>query len=150
MSADVPASHAIFMVVALIAATAVGAAMIGIAFNLADDLQNNSEKMSEVMLSDIKIINDPMEMRYVSSNLYLYVLNTGDTSFDDPDMWMVIIDGALVPSSAVTPTNFEGSGPIGPNQVVQLRVTYALSVGDHSVKVLYGNLADDRISFRIG
>lgn len=149
MAADVPASHAIFMVVALIAATAVGAAMIGIAFNLADDLQNNSDKMSDVMRSDIKIINDPMEMRYVGGNLYLYVLNCGDTSFEDSSMWLVIIDGALVPAASVTATNLDGSGPVGPNQVVQLRVTYSLSIGDHSVKVLYGNLADDRIGFRI-
>jgi len=150
MSADVPASHAIFMVVALIAATAVGGAMIGIAFNLADDLQSNSERLSEVMLSDLEIVNDPMEMRYVGGSLYLYVLNCGDTSFENDTQWIVIIDGAVVPVAAVTVNNLNGVGAIGPDQVAQLRVDYVLSVGDHSVKILYGNLAEDRISFRIG
>jgi archaellum component FlaG (FlaF/FlaG flagellin family) len=150
MSADVPASHAIFMVVALIAATAVGGAMIGIAFNLADDLQSNSERLSEVMLSDLEIVNDPMEMRYVGGSLYLYALNCGDTSFENDTQWIVIIDGAVVPVAAVTVNNLNGAGAIGPDQVAQLRVDYVLSVGDHSVKVLYGNLAEDRISFRIG
>lgn len=148
MSADVPASHAIFMVVALIAATAVGASMIGIAFGLADDLQNNSEKLSEVMRSDIKIINDPAAVPYSGGILYVYVLNCGDTTLLDD--WMVIVDGNLIPAANVVAVNQNNPGdPFAPNDVAILQVTVSMAGTDHSVKVMYGNLAEDRITFRL-
>ena len=148
MSADVPASHAIFMVVALIAATAVGASMIGIAFGLADDLQNNSERLSEVMRTDIKIINDPDEIPYSGGILYIYVLNCGQSTLLDD--WMVIVDGNLIPTANIVATNQNNPGSsYAPYDVTILAVAVSMAGIDHSMKVMYGDLAQDRITFRL-
>ncbi len=145
MGASVSASHVIFMVAAIIAATAVGAAMIGIAFTLAEDLSDNSDSLSERMGSDIKIVNDPAIVPYVGGNLSLYVLNTGDRPLDN-DGWIVIIDGRLVPNDNIVP---QQSGPHFHGDVVELRVEYSLTSGDHTVMVRHGDRADDSMRFRL-
>lgn len=154
MAAGVPASHAIFLVVALIASASVGAAMLGAAFNLSDELEMNSEKLSDVMSSDIKIINDNKLVRYDGGVLYLHVLNTGDRTMraDDSAEWMVIVDGALIGQGSLNVRYNMSSTQsyLPPGQVADINVQCYLSAGDHSVKVMYGGLAEDRISFRIG
>ncbi len=145
MGASVSASHVIFMVAAIIAATAVGAAMIGIAFTLAEDLSDNSESLSEKMGSDIKIVNDPAIVPYVGGNLSLYVLNTGDIPLDN-ESWIVVIDGRLVPNANVVP---QQSAPHFHGEVVELRVEYSLTAGDHTVMVRHGDKAFDSMRFRL-
>lgn len=145
MGASVSASHVIFMVAAIIAATAVGAAMIGIAFNLAEDLSDNSDSLSERMGSDIKIVNDPAIVPYSGGNLSLYVLNTGDIPLDN-ESWIVVIDGRLVPDENVVP---QQAAPFFHGDIVELRVQYSLTAGDHTVMVRHGDRADDSMRFRL-
>lgn len=148
MSADVPASHAIFMVVALVAATAVGASMIGIAFGLADDLQHNADKVSDVMLTDIKIINDPLIVPHNATLLHIFVLNCGETTLSND--WMVIVDGNLIPTANVAVVNQNNPGqPYAPGDVAILTIRVSLVGTDHSVKVIYADLADDYFKFRV-
>lgn len=147
MGASVSASHVIFMVAAIIAASAVGAAMIGIAFTLAEDLSDNSEKLSESMGTDIKLVNDPAMMLYDPNDelLFLYVLNNGDRSLDDTG-WIVIINGQLIPDASVTPVT---ASPYRNGDVAVLMVGVDLSPGDHTVMVRYGSMADDSLRFRV-
>ena len=145
MGASVSASHVIFMVAAIIAATAVGAAMIGIAFTLAEDISDKSDSLSERMGADIKIINDPAIVPYDGSNLSLYVLNTGDIPLDN-ESWIVIIDGRLVPDDKVVP---QQSAPHFHGDVVELMVEYSMTAGDHTVMVRHGDRADDSMRFRL-
>ncbi len=145
MGASVSASHVIFMVAAIIAATAVGAAMIGIAFTLADDLSDNSDKLSDKMGSDIKIINDPARVPYTNSNLSIYVLNTGDIPLDNKS-WIVVINGYLVADENVVP---QQPAPHFHGDWVELKVEYFLGSGDHTVMVRHGDKADDTMRFRL-
>ena len=145
MGASVSASHVIFMVAAIIAATAVGAAMIGIAFSLAEDLSDNSDKLSDTMGTDIKIVNDPANLVVSNGYLSIYVLNTGDLPLNN-EHWIVLINGRLVNLAAIIPqwgpTHFHGD-------IVELRVYFELDPGDHTVMVRYGDMAQDSMRFRV-
>ncbi len=144
MGASVPASHIIFMVAAIIAATAVGAAMISIAFNLSEDIVENSEGLSEVMQTDIKLVNDPVAVPYSGGQLDVYVLNSGDTVLDGSE-WIVLIDGVLIEDASVELQEES----LDPGEVGTLQVTASITSGDNQIKVMYGNKADDSMRFRI-
>jgi flagellar protein FlaG len=146
MGVDTSVTHSIFFIAAIIVATSLAGTFIAITYHLADDLEAREQAVSDTMLTDLVIINDPQMMPYSESQLSIYAKNTGSISINHNRL-TVFVDGEyleptvqLMESAAMT---WRAS------EVAEIIVTVDLSPGDHQVKVITDNGVSDTMLFRI-
>lgn len=146
MGVDTSITHAIFFIAAVVVAVALAAAFTGIIYSMSEDIEDKSDAMSDEILTEILIINDPIMVPYENSNLTLYVKNIGST-YLMPDDVVVMIDGQIMN------VNVElleaGAQVCNPAEVMKLTVEVTLTSGDHRAKVIASSGSSDTMAFRI-
>ncbi len=146
MAVDTSVTHMIFFIAAVIVAGSLAAALTGIVYNASDDIEDRADGLSEQILTDIVIINDPKMVPYQNNNVTIYVKNIGE-NYIIPDEFDILIDGQFV-SISVNLLE-EGVEVLYPGEVADIKASISLSSGDHIMKVTAKGIAEDSMRFRI-
>jgi len=141
----------IFFIAALVVSMAIAGTLISTTQKFSGDIQKKGGSMGDTLLTDIKVINDPVAMPYNSSNktLTLYIKNTGSTTlpFSNATV-LVMINGTYYSNMTfVMPSGVKTWGP----QVVLTVVVHEVTLpkNDYRLKVVVHGGVSDTITFRI-
>ena len=143
------ASHIIFFIAAVMVASSAATVMSITTYKISLNLAEESKHLREVISTDFKIINDPVNIptESVGSEKYyvFYVKNIGIESFPfTKNTLTVLIDGKVV-QFEVNPNGELKSGEVGKILVKFSEVGY----GNHKMKIVLHNGISDSFEFTI-
>jgi len=146
------ASQIIFFIAALIVSMAIAGTLISTTTKYSNDIEKRGSDMGTTLLTDIKIINDPVAMPYNASNntITLYIQNTGSTIIPFSNQSVhVMINGTFYSNlTFVLPSGASSWAPQIILTIVVKQVT--LPDNDYRLKVVVTGGIYHTITFRIG
>ncbi|MDY7082912.1 MAG: PQQ-binding-like beta-propeller repeat protein, partial [Halobacteria archaeon] len=137
--ASTSTTELVFFIAAIIASTAVAGIILSAGANQAQSLTERGLEKAEKIRTDVKIINDPMEVPYDGTNLTIYVKNTGTTDIPLSKL-DVLIDGYF--QTQVNVTDFDGDGVWWPGENAKVNVTNSSLGGNQTIKIISGSASD--------
>ncbi|MCD6503682.1 MAG: flagellar protein G [Thermoplasmata archaeon] len=150
MGFDTSATKSIFFIASVIVAVVLSGVFTGVTYKLSSDIDMRGTMLSDVLKSDIEIINDPENVPYNSTTneLIIYVKNTGKSILSTSDL-TIIIDGFVVPEGNFSIEILGEYTAWSPGIVIKITIIESLSSGDHKIKVVLDNGVYDEMYFRI-
>lgn len=143
MASEVGSTLLLFIAAVGVAALA-GGVMAGVVNDMASELRQRGGAMADALGTDVAIVNDPDNVPHNTTQVTIYVKNTGSTTLAPANL-LVLVDGQHVPT---TDQLLEGANKWHPQGVLEVTATVALTAGDHSVHVSYETVSD-RMTFRV-
>lgn len=146
MGADVSSTHLIFFVASML--IAVGA--IGVIHSNVDAVSHSiniaSNALTDQILTDIIIINDPANIPYIHGMHIFYVKNVGSSTLSTKHI-TILING-----KHIQPNSISVIGGIGDTwkvtEVIQINVIHAMA-GDNTIKIVTERGVTDNLDFVI-
>jgi len=146
--AETAAAHAIFFVATILIAVALVGAFTKAVTEFTDNLEDRSNRMSEDMRSDIKIVNSAEAVPYRNGSLTLYVKNTGRTVLEN-DTLVVLVDGHNAPVTALAILGGYEVWSEARTANITATVADLAAERDHHLKVIVMQDTEDDMIFRI-
>ncbi|HDD59473.1 MAG: hypothetical protein DRN35_00210 [Thermoplasmata archaeon] len=143
MGFSLSSSHMIFFIGALIVASSAMAIMVNVILTISTNVESRGEDLSNKILSDITIINDPENIP--QDPLTIYVKNTGrvklDTTLD------IFLDNEYIKNATVTQLD-NNTDLWQPGEIVMITIPgVSLSSGEHTIIVITSSGVSDRLVF---
>ncbi|MDP7266359.1 MAG: hypothetical protein QGH39_12465 [Candidatus Thermoplasmatota archaeon] len=157
------ASHLIWFIAAVIAATAISGVMVGSVFEVADKLESSGRNMAGELATDISIENDVAMVPYnaTSHNLTIYLKNIGSKEIYFTGVnytFPLFLSGPNIKDPDYIPTNMTLLGGNAFLPGLTLRLTYNITLpsyleegNQYHMKIIaseYANVGDSTY-FRI-
>jgi len=131
--AGAAASEGILFIGAVIAASVLVTALLGVGQHLSTGLTQRADALEEQLAGRIVIVNDPLHM--TTSPLTLYVKNTGSNELY-LGSFIVMLDGVPSENWSVT-VGGAAADTIKPSELATITINdLTVAAGDHSVKVI--------------
>jgi flagellar protein FlaG len=147
MGAGTSATQLIFFISSVIIALGVVGALFMNVQSITSAATLGSKTLTEQLLTDITVINDP-EIIPNSSGIYtFYVKNTGKEGLGI-EYITVIIDGTLIPDNNLNKTIIGSDSMWLTGDVLEINATVSLDTGSHNLRVVTTNGIEDSFLFR--
>ncbi len=126
--ADTSASHIIWFIAAVVAASAISGVIVKVSMDMADNIESRGMSQSGSLLYDISIENDVTMVPFnnTTNNLILYLKNVGHKSFSAAEVnssFILLLTGGNVTNTDYLPSNYSiiGKGvELLPGQTIRL------------------------------
>lgn len=149
MGFETSVTHTIFFIATVIVAAGLAGIFTGVIYSLSDGINQQGDRISEELRTDIIILNDPTSMPYnnTTQELKIYVKNIGQSTLNHESV-DILIDGSVV-ATLTTSVLGDSNDYWAPATVIEIDATIDLSSGDHQLKVITENGVDDTMKFRL-
>ncbi len=144
-------SEMIFFIATLVVSIAVVGVLGSQTSHIAHGMENSAKNTNSQIQNGFEIINDPSMIPYHNGTYTFYVKNTGsDAFFFTNNSVTVLMNGTVVPDSALLFISPGNSGELEPGQVGDLYVSIPVGAGYNQLTLILESGVQGTFTFQTG
>ena len=144
MGADTSSTHLIFFIVSMLIAVGVVGVIHSNINVISQSVNIASDALSDQILTDIIIINDPANIPHVNGVYTFYVKNIGSSTLSIEHITVLINGAHIQPTSIKVINSIESTWKV--TEVVQIEIMHNMT-GDNTIKIITERGVVDSLNF---